>query len=128
MYELPATVLEYVKVHFLNCNYQLSKSLSLFPGIREESLDNNFIAYFSNIGGPVKVDPNWTVRFEAHFIGGGRHNYTWEVADIGLMVIFRRNGKIIRSKMAFLQSKKLYADNVKAPQRDPYGRKVDCSN
>jgi hypothetical protein len=122
MYQLPSTVLNYLKGHFANCNDHLSKSLSLFPGIREESLDNNFIAYFSNIGGPVKVDPNWTVRFEAHFIGGGRHYYTWEVADIGLMVIFRRNGKIIRSKMAFLQSKKLYANNLKTPQRDPYGR------
>lgn len=85
-------------------------------------MDNNFIAYFSKLAGPVRVDPNWTVRFEAHFIGGGRHYYTWEVADIGLMIIFRRNGKILRSKMAFLQSKKLFADSVKAPQRDPYMR------
>jgi hypothetical protein len=122
MYKLPQKVIDYIKNHFAGCNNQLSKSLSMFPGIREESLDNNFIAYFSNIGGPVKVDPNWTVRFEAHFIGGGRHYYTWEVADIGLMVIFRKNSKIIRSKMVFLQSKKLYADNVKPPQRDPYGR------
>jgi hypothetical protein len=122
MYKIPQTVLDYVKKHFANCNAQLSRSLSLFPGIREESLDNNFIAYFANIGGPVRVDSNWTVRFEAHFIGGGRHYFTWEVADIGLMVIFRQKGKIIRSKMAFLQSKKLYADNTTIPSRDPYGR------
>jgi len=122
MYQLPEEVIGFVRNHFSNCNDQLAHSLSLFPGIREESLDNNFIAYFSKIGGPVKVNPNWNVRFEAHFIGGGRHYHTWEVADIGLMVVFRKKGKIIRSKMAFLQSKKLYADNVKFPERDPYGR------
>lgn len=122
MYKVPENIIDYVKAHFANCNNQLAQSLTMFPGIREESLDNNFIAYFAKIGGPVKVDPNWTVRFEAHFIGGGRHYYTWEVADIGLIVIFRKNGKIIRSKMAFLQSKKLYADNVKLPQKDLYRR------
>lgn len=122
MYILSQAVLDYVKDHFASCNNQLSRSLSLFPGIREESLDNSLIAYFSNIGGPVRVDPNWTIRFEAHFIGGGRHIYTWEVADIGLMIIFRQKGKIIRSKMAFLQSKKLYADNSILPLQDPYGR------
>lgn len=122
MYQVPEEILDYVRKHFSNCNDQLSHSLSMFPGIREESLDNNFIAYFSKIGGPIRLNPNWTIRFEAHFIGGGRHYKTWEVADIGLMVIFRKNGKIIRSKMAFLQSKKLYANNIKAPERDPYGR------
>ena len=122
MYNIPEEVIDYVRSHFANCNNQLSQSLSMFPGIREESLDNNFISYFSRVGGPVKLNPNWNIRFEAHFIGGGRHYKTWEVADIGLMIIFRKKGKIVRSKMAFLQSKKLYADNVKAPERDPYGR------
>jgi hypothetical protein len=122
MYKLSQPVLDYINDHFASCNRHLANSLSLFPGIREESLDNNFIAYFANIGGAVRVDSNWTVRFEAHFIGGGRHFYTWEVADIGLIVIFRRKGKIIRSKMAFLQSKKLYADNTPVPGRDRFGR------
>jgi hypothetical protein len=122
MYEIPANVIGYVKNHFARCNDQLAQSLTIFPGIREESLDNNFISYFSRIAGPVRVDSNWIVRFEAHFIGGGRHYKTWEVADIGLMVIFRRNGKIIRSKMAFLQSKKLYANDIKIAMDDPYRR------
>lgn len=122
MYQLPQSVLDYVRNHFAACNGKVAQSLSLFPGTHEESLDNNLISYFGDISGPVKVDPNWTVRFEAHFIGGGRHYYTWEVADIGLMIIFRRNGKIVRSKMAFLQSKKLYASNVKDELIDPYQR------
>lgn len=122
MYKIPEEIIDYVRNHIANCNNQLANSLSKFPGIREESLDNNFIAYFQKIAGPVRVIPEWNVRFEAYFIGGGRHFYTWEVADIGLMVIFRKKGKIIRSKMVFLQSKKLYADNVKVQESDPYMR------
>ena len=38
------------------------------------------------------------------------------------MIIFRRKGKIVRSKMAFLQSKKLYSDSVKGPASDPFNR------
>src|SRR6266576_3212083 len=62
--------------------------------------------------------------YDAHFIGGGRHYRTWEVADIGLMVMFRRNGKIIRSKLTFLQSKKLFASSLQLRSYDPYHRHV----
>ena len=72
--------------------------------------------------GPVKLDSNWVLRLDAHFIGGGRHYRTWEVADIGLLVVFRRKGKIILSKLVFLQSKRLYASTQKYKDHDPYYR------
>lgn len=122
MYDIPEKIKEYIKGHFENCNKQLSYDLAIFPGIREESIDNNFISYFSRIPGPIKFDNNWTLRIDAHFIGGGRHYENWEVADIGLMIIFRRNGKILRSKMVFLQSKKLYPASIKHISTDPYMR------
>jgi len=122
MYEVPLEIKEFIKGHFANCNAQLSYDLSVFPGIREESLDNLFISHFSRTPGPIKFDPNWTLRIDAHFIGGGRHYYNWEVADIGLMIIFRRKGRIIRSKMVFLQSKKLYPTSIKHIPTDPYFR------
>lgn len=75
------------------------------------------------VQGAIKFDSNWTLRLDAHFIGGGRHYRTWEVADIGLMVIFRRNGKIIRSKLTFLQSKKLFASPLQLTSYDPYHRR-----
>ncbi|MDO3627658.1 hypothetical protein [Mucilaginibacter sp. BT774] len=46
-------------------------------------------------------------------MGRGRHYGIWEVADIGLILVFRRKGKILRSKMVYLQSKNLYADPLK---------------
>jgi len=123
MYKIPDHIKKWIKDHFENCNSQLANDLSTFPGIREEALDNNFISYFSRVPGPFKLDSNWTIRIDAHFIGGGKHYYNWEVADIGLILIFRRNGKIIRSKMAFLQSKKLYPSSIKYIPNDPYLRR-----
>lgn len=110
---VPNDVREYVKSHFTTCNQQLAADLSAFPGIHEESLDMRFISYFAGIQGPVTFPSEWIVRVDAHFIGGGRHFGTWEVADIGLMIVFRRRGKVIRSKMVFLQSKRLYAKSLK---------------
>src|SRR5260370_39282754 len=38
------------------------------------------------------------------------------------MVFFRGGGKVLRSKLAFLQSKKLYARPLKLQEYDPYFR------
>jgi len=122
MYEIPKEIFAFVNTHFSDCNNEIAHTLSTFPGIREEALDSNFIAYFQKRPGPFKITSSWNIRYEAHFIGGGNHFDTWEVADIGLMVIFRRKGKIVRSKMAFLQSKKLYPANIRLVQRDPLNR------
>lgn len=48
------------------------------------------------------------VDIDVHFIGGGRHWQTWEVADIGLLINFRHVHRLLRSKVVLLQSKRLY--------------------
>jgi hypothetical protein len=117
--EFPPDVRAYVKGVFASCNDSLSADLALFPAIHEESLDMHFVAHFSKHQRPVILRSKWLVRIDAHFIGGGRHFGTWEVADIGLMMIFRKRGKVIRSKIVLLQSKKLYAEPLKYVQEDP---------
>jgi hypothetical protein len=72
----------------------------------------NPISSFVRSQGPVRLASNWIVRIDAHIIGGGRHFGTWEVADIGLMMVFRHKGKVIKSKLVLLQSKKLYASSL----------------
>lgn len=119
--QLPQDVLDYLHERISECNFNVSYNLSAFPFTHEESLDHKLIGEF--IGkGPRKFGSGWTVRFDAHYIGGGRHYRTFEVADLGLMVMFRNKGKIIRSKLAFIQSKKLYANTVKYKSFDPYYR------
>ncbi|MBD1862354.1 MULTISPECIES: hypothetical protein [Trichocoleus] len=119
---LPNDVKNFLKQLFLECNRKISFQLSMFPNAHEESLDLLFISHFAHMQGAIKFDSNWTLRIDAHFIGGGRHFRTWEVADIGLMVMFRKNGRITRSKLAFLQSKKLYASPLKYKPQDPHFR------
>lgn len=122
MITVPKDVMDYLQKRIAECNFNVSYNLSAFPFTHEESLDHKLIGEF--IGrGPRKFGSGWTVRFDAHYIGGGRHYRTFEVADLGLMVIFRKKGKIIRSKLAFIQSKKLYANTVKFKQFDPYRRR-----
>ncbi|SMN02566.1 hypothetical protein SPONN_1311 [uncultured Candidatus Thioglobus sp.] len=121
-FEIPDDVTEHVKNIFASCNNSVTEDLSTFPAIHEESLDSNLISCFSRKQQPVKLASNWIVRIDAHFIGGGRHFGTWEVADIGLMMVFRRKGKVVKSKLALLQSKKLYANTLKYNEESKYVR------
>jgi hypothetical protein len=66
---------------------------------------------------PRTLTSGWTVRIATHYLGGGRHygewngwERRWEVADIGVLVMFREAGKLRRTKVALLQSKRLYPD------------------
>ncbi|MEZ5594256.1 MAG: hypothetical protein R3F53_27585 [Gammaproteobacteria bacterium] len=120
--KIPDDVTDHVKKLFANCNNGVSADLSTFPAIHEESLDYNLIAYFSRNQMPVKLPSNWIVRIDAHFIGGGKHFITWEVADIALMMVFRNKGKVVRSKIVIIQSKKLYANTLKCREESEYVR------
>ena len=121
---IPTDVSDYVRTHFRACNDTVSKELSNFPPTHEESLDMNFVSHFSRNQKPVKLLSDWVVRIDAHFIGGGRHFGTWEVADIAIIMIFRKKEKLIRSKIALLQSKKLYSSNVTYREDSRYIRRV----
>ncbi|MFT6776171.1 MAG: hypothetical protein ACJAV1_000080 [Paraglaciecola sp.] len=107
---------------FSDCNFALSRQISIFPNTHEETLDQLFVTHLAQMQGPIKFDSNWIMRLDAHFIGGGRHYRNWEVADVGLMVVFRKKGRIVRSKLVFLQSKRLHASTQKFKGIDPYYR------
>src|SRR5262249_17459328 len=119
---LPPKVTEFLMDLLSECNRRISFQLATFPNAHEEALDLMFISHFASMQGAIRFGSHWTVRIDAHYIGGGMHYRTWEVADIGLMTIFRRDGKIQRSKLTFLQSKKLYASPLKLQEFDPYHR------
>ncbi|MEO1580211.1 MAG: hypothetical protein AAFR91_00085 [Pseudomonadota bacterium] len=119
--QVPDDVTTYIKRHFSICNDNLSTDLSSFPAMHEPTLDMSFISYFSRHQAPVRLPSNWVVSIDSNFIGGGRHYDRWEVADLGLLMIFRRRGKVIRSKLAMLQSKKIYAAQAKHTEGPRYG-------
>jgi hypothetical protein len=109
---LPSDVLNSLKAIFADCNHRISKKLSDNPNIHEESLDFTFIETFSHFEAPMTLPSGWTLRFETHFLGGGRHFGNWEIADIGLLVMVRSAGKTAWNKVALLQSKRLYPDET----------------
>lgn len=119
---LPADVKRFLLQLFSECNRRISFQLCTFPNAHEEALNLLFISHFAHMQGAIKFGSGWTLRIDAHYIGGGRHYRTWEVADIGLMAMFRQKGRIVRSKLIFLQSKKLYARPLKFRPIDPYFR------
>lgn len=107
---------------FSDCNFVLARQISIFPNTHEETLDQLLVTHLAQMQGPIKFGSGWVMRLDTHFIGGGRHYRNWEVADIGLMVVFRRKGRVVRSKLVFLQSKRLYADTQRFEGVDPYHR------
>lgn len=121
--QIPDDVVGYMRDHFRECNRKVAEHLSLYPGAYEEHLDMNLISYWTQRQAPVRTQSNWIVKADVNFMGGGRHYGAWEVADIGIVLIFRKAGKVVRSKMAFLQSKKLYASpmELELTRNERYG-------
>jgi len=108
--EIPADVTEWLRSVFAGCNARITEKLSMCPNAPEESLDLTWVEYLSHFSSPVALGSNWVVKIESHYLGGLRHFYTWEIADIGILIFLRLGGASNRSKVALLQSKRLYPD------------------
>jgi hypothetical protein len=63
------------------------------------------IEQLSQYAAPFRFSSDWLVRLETHYLGGPRYWGIWEIADVGLLVVFRRKGVVERTKLALLQSK-----------------------
>ena len=78
----------------------------------------SFIEEVSQHSAPVAFSSGWLVRLETHFLGGGRYWGRWEIADIGVLVVFRRAGVVVQTKIALLQSKRLYPVEAQTTSED----------
>src|SRR5438477_10300348 len=107
---VPDDVRNWIRNVFADCNQAVAVKMTRVPTVHETSLDLTLIERLSAFSSPVRFDSEWLVRIDAHYLGGGRHFGQWEIADIGLLVVFRRGGAIVRTKVGLLQSKRLYPD------------------
>ena len=105
---LPRDVLDFLGRVFGEVNDRVSRKMSNMPTIHEPSLDMSVIEALSHHSAPFQLNSGWTIRLDTHYLGGGGHFGSWEVADIGMLVLFRNGGRIVRSKVGLLQSKRLY--------------------
>jgi hypothetical protein len=106
--ELPKGVLKWLTGVFTDCDRRITQKLHNNPNLPEESLDLTWIEHLSQFSSPVTIAKGWTAKIESHFLGGLRHFYRWEIADVGVLLFVRRGGKLQLSKVALLQSKRLY--------------------
>lgn len=115
MPELPiaSDVVAWLNAVFRDCNERVTEKLCNNPNAPEESLDLTFIENLSRYSSPVTLASSWTVKIEVHYLGGLRQFYQWEIADIGVLLFVRSAGQIQRSKVALLQSKRLYPSNMR---------------
>ena len=106
---IPADVLDWISHVFADINWYLAAKISKIPNIHEGALDMSFVNKISDYSTPVRFPSDWTILLDTHYLGGGRHWMgTWEIADIGVLVVFRHRGRALRAKVGLLQSKRLY--------------------
>lgn len=117
-FSIPPEVIDWIRDVFAAVNLRVSAKLSAFPTTHETSLDMTFIEEVSQHSAPVSFSSGWLVRLETHFLGGGRYWGRWEVADIGVLVVFRRSGIVVQTKIALLQSKRLYPVEAQTTSED----------
>src|SRR5262249_37410151 len=93
---------------FKSVNRRVTLKMARSPAIHETMLDMSFIDRVQHFSAPHLFKSGWSIRVDTHYLGGMRHWRTWEVADIGVFVFFHQRRRIVRQKVALLQSKRLY--------------------
>ncbi len=112
---LPQDALDWLRSVFDRVDRETSFRLSTVPHSHEPALDQLFISALQGVA-PFVVTPSaTTVWIETHFLGGRAMFYSWEVADIGMLFIFRVRGEYKFTKVALFQSKRLYPIEVSSP-------------
>jgi len=106
--QIPEDVRDWVRRVFRACNEKTATSLMKMPSMHEAALDMAFVSQAAEFSAPIRFPSEWILRVDTHFLGGRRHFHNWEIADIGVLMNFRRGGKLVKSKIALLQSKRLY--------------------
>lgn len=105
---IPKEIVDWFRAIFADANRRLSEKMLNAPATPETTFDLTLIEHLTNYAAPRKFRSEWAIRIDTHYLGGLRHFRSWEVADIGVFVFFSRKGRLIRRKVALLQSKRLF--------------------
>lgn len=116
---LPDDVVVFLRQVFSKANLGVTRKMSRMPSTHESALDFSLIDALSHYAAPIRFGSGWLVRIDTHYLGGGRHFGSWEVADVGIIVQFRQAGRLVRSKIGLLQSKRLYPTEQEYEEDQP---------
>lgn len=109
---IPDVVVNYVRLVFESANDKVTNAMSLHPSMHEESLDHILIMELTASPPAFFAAERVGVSLESHWLGGRRMFHRWEIADIAFFVLMRRQGNLIARKVALLQTKRLYSEEI----------------
>ena len=124
----PRPVYRYLGAVFAAVNRRVAEKIARVPNCSEPSLDLTFVEQLTQYAGPQVVAPGWAVRIDVHYLGGLRHFYRWEIADIGVLVLARQRKRTIAKKVALLQSKRLYPNSGNIVEETPEDYQIGFGN
>ncbi len=129
--QIPEVVIDYVRRVFADANDKVTRTMSVHPSMHEESLDHVLIMELSATPPAFFAAERAAVSLESHWLGGRHMYHRWEIADIAFVVIMRRAGHLETRKVALLQTKRLYSEEIAVAPVDSFdyaigiGRLVD---
>jgi hypothetical protein len=110
---IPDDVIDFVRGLFQGANTKATMTLARQPAAHEEMLDFQIFAALDEVGPSIVPTSGIAVDIDTHWLGGRRHyGGRWEIADIGIVVVLRRSGRMLWRKVALLQSKRLYSREI----------------
>lgn len=116
---IPEIVIDYVRDVFARANEKVSRALTDHPSMHEPMLDSLLIAELSAAPAAFFAAEQIALNIETHWLGGRWMYRRWEIADIALIVMLRRNGQLEQRKVALLQTKRLYSKEIPADPLEP---------
>ncbi|MBX5173347.1 hypothetical protein HJB84_26350 [Rhizobium sp. NZLR1b] len=105
---IPDDAIEFFYKVFAEANRIVSERLINVPNMRETSLDDGLIEAIIPSCAPRLLPSGAVVQMDVRNIGGLRRLYSWETADIAILVFVYRAEALIAQKIGLLQSKRLY--------------------
>jgi hypothetical protein len=119
--KIPTDVRGFVRRAFGEANRQVTELIWHVPNVRETSLDDQLINALTPRRAPTKLPSGAVVEMDIHNIGGLRHLYSWETADIAILVFIYRDQHLVAQKIGLLQSKRMYPENGDVEDTDRVG-------
>lgn len=110
--QIPEDVIEFTRDIFAQANLRATTTLARQPAAHEEMLDFQLFAALDEVGSCI-LGSGSAVEIDTHWLGGRRHyGGRWEIADIGIVIVLRRGGRMLWRKVGLLQSKRLYSREI----------------
>jgi len=116
--QIPEAAINFVREVFGEANDSVTAVLASHPSMHEETLDHQLVMKSVAVPATFFAKENVAVEIETHWLGGRRHFGRWEIADIAIFVLLRKNGVLIEQKVALLQTKRLYSKEIPVTELD----------